>query len=340
MGLDAWITLIVLGSCLGVLIFTRLGADITLVAGLTVLLVTGVVDTQAAFSGFANTGMLTVAVMYIIAAGLRETGALHVIVKYVFGRPRSVKLAQARMMLPTTIMSAFMNNTPVVATFLPAVIDWAKQQRIAISKLAMPLSYAAILGGMCTLIGTSTNLIVHGMLLESTATGGFGFFELAWVGLPCALVGLSYILLANHWLLPNREDGSKMLANAREYTIEMMVAPNSVLSGQTIEAAGLRHLPGLFLIEIERDGRIIAAAAPTEILQEHDRLVFAGVIESVTDLQKMRGLTPATNQIFKLDAPRPQRSLIEVVVSRSSPVAGKSIRAARFRNLYKAVVIA
>src|SRR5690606_39508696 len=120
-------------------------------------------------------------------------------------------------------MSAFLNNTPVVATFLPAVLDWAKRQRISISKLAMPLSFAAILGGMCTLIGTSTNLVVHGMLLDTPDARGFTFFELAWVCVPCALLGMAYIVLTSRWLLPERIAAAQQFQNAREYTVEMLV---------------------------------------------------------------------------------------------------------------------
>ncbi len=340
MSLDAWITVAVVLSCLSTLMLTRLGPDLVFVAGLTLLLALGIVDTKEAFSGFANTGMLTVAVMYIIAAGLRETGALHAIVTHLFGRPQTVARAQWRMMLPVTFMSAFLNNTPVVATFLPAVLDWAKRQRISISKLAMPLSFAAILGGMCTLIGTSTNLVVHGMLLETADTRGFTFFELAWVGVPCALLGMAYIVLASRWLLPERIAATQQFENAREYTVEMLVDATGPLAGQTIEQAGLRHLPGLYLIEIDRDGQTIPAAGPTEQLLAGDRLIFAGITSSIADLQKIRGLTPATNQVFKLDAPRPQRAMIEAVVSRDCPAVGKTIRASNFRNIYKAVVIA
>lgn len=339
MSLDAWLTLATVLGCLSVLITTRIGPDLVFMAGLAFLLLTGVLDTRTAFSGFANAGMLTVAVMYIVAAGLRETGSLHLIVKYLFGRPKSVAGAQSRMVLPVTAMSAFLNNTPVVATFLPAVMDWAKQLRISISKLAMPLSFAAILGGMCTLVGTSTNLVVHGMLLDAEMTG-FGFFELAWVGVPCALAGILYIVTASRWLLPDRVAVIDKFKDPREYTIEMLVEDPGPLDGQSIEEAGLRHLPGLYLVEIDRDGQIIPAADPHEVLRAGDRLVFAGITESIADLQKIRGLVPATNQVFKLDAPRTQRALIEAVVSRNCPVVGKSIREGQFRTVYKAVVIA
>jgi di/tricarboxylate transporter len=284
--------------------------------------------------------MLTVAVMYVIAAGLRESGALHLLVEHVFGHSKSLRTAQLRIMLPVTLMSAFVNNTPVVASFIPAVLDWARKHRFSPSKFMIPLSYAAIFGGTCTLIGTSTNLIVNGLLLDTPGQRGMGFFELAWVGVPCVVVGFLYVLIFSGTLLPTRLAPLERLKNAREYTVEMRVESGSPLVGKTVEKAGLRHLPSLFLIEIERRGRLIPAVSPQEVLEAEDQLVFAGITDSIIDLQKIRGLTPATNQIFKLDAPRPNRRFIEAVVSPSSPVAGHNVRESRFRMRYNAVVIA
>ncbi|MDQ4146119.1 MAG: SLC13 family permease [Pseudomonadota bacterium] len=340
MPLDAWITLIVVAGCLGTMIFTRISPDAILLTGLTTLLVTGVLGVEEALSGFANTGLLAVAVLYVVATGLRQTGALDVVIKHVFGRPHSTAMAQLRMMAPVCAMSAVLNNTPIVATFLPAVLDWAKRLRISPSKLLILLSYAAILGGTCTLIGTSTNLIVHGLLEEQAGYSGFTFFELAWVGVPCVIVGVVYVLIFSRWLLPERVPVLEKLRDPREYTVEMLVEPHGPLDGTTIEAAGLRNLPGLFLVEIDRDQQIIAAVGPEFVLQGRDRLVFAGITDSIVDLRKIRGLVPATNQVFKLDAPHGQRTLMEAVVATNCPIIGKTIKQGRFRHIYNAVVIA
>ncbi|MGD8380016.1 MAG: SLC13 family permease [Gammaproteobacteria bacterium] len=340
MPVDAWIATAVTVGCLILLIATEVGADLILLAGLTLLLALGVVTPQQALAGFSNEGMLAVAALFVVAAGLRETGALGFIVSHLFGRPQSTRAAQLRLMVPVTVLSAFLNNTPVVASFLPAVLDWAKKQRISPSRLMMPLSFAAILGGTTTIIGTSTNLVVNGLLVTEPGQRGLGFFELAWVGIPITLVGLVYVLAANRWLLPERIPPMEQLRNAREYTVEMLVDEPSPLDGMTIEEAGLRHLPGLFLVEIDRDGQIIGAVGPEERLRAGDRLVFAGITDSVVDLQRIKGLSPATNQVFKLDSPRPNRTMIEAVVSRNSAVTGRTIKEARFRNRYNAVVIA
>jgi di/tricarboxylate transporter len=309
-----------------------------------VLLFTGVLTTNQALAGFANEGMMTVAVLYVVVAALRETGVMGFLAQRVFGRPRTVTGAQLRMMLPVASVSAFMNNTPLVAAMLPAVIEWAKQVRIPLSKLLMPLSFATILGGLCTVIGTSTNVVVAGLMQSSLQAGaierGMGFFTLTAVGVPCALAGLVYMLVASRWLLPTRDPALRQMDDPRAYTAEMRVAPKGPVDGRTIEQAGLRHLSGMYLAEVERDGEVFAAVDPQFRLRGNDQLVFVGVVDSVVELQRMRGLVPATSQVFELEGPRSGRTLIEAVVSDRCPLLGQSIREGRFRTHYNAAVIA
>ena len=339
LGWDAWITLAVVAIVLNFLIFTRISPDAILLGGLVLLLTTGILTPVEAFSGFANPGMITVGVLFVVAAALRETGVINLIVRHLLGRPKSLSAALLRIVLPVAATSAFLNNTPVVATLLPAVDEWAKQNRLSVSKLLIPLSYAAILGGMCTLIGTSTNLVVNGLLVE-WGKQSLGMFDITKVGLPCALIGTLYTVVFSRWLLPERHPVLRRPDDSREYTVEMLVEDGSSLAGQTIEQAGLRHLEGLYLMEIDRDGQVMAAVSPTERLRANDRLIFVGIVESVVELQKVPGLTPATNQIFKLDTPRSERCLIEAVVSNTCPIVSQTIREGQFRSTYNAVVIA
>jgi len=337
---QAWTTLAVVGMVLVLLMRTRIGPDIILLGGLTLLLTLGVVTPEGALHGLSNEGMVTVGVMYIVVAGLSETGGVAFIVRGLLRRPRSLLGAQVRMMTPVAALSGFMNNTPLVAMFIPAITDWAKHHRLPVSKLMIPLSYAAVLGGTCTLIGTSTNLVVNGLVLAETDLPGLGMFEIAKIGLPTALLGMAYILLFSRLLLPDRRPVMAQLQDPREYTVEMLVEPGSPLVGQTIEQAGLRHLEGMFLAEIEREGQVLPAVGPQERLKENDRLLFVGIVESVIELQRIRGLKPATDQVFKLHAPRTQRALVEAVVSNSCRLVGASIREGQFRSVYNAVVIA
>ncbi|MEJ2693022.1 MAG: SLC13 family permease [Candidatus Thiodiazotropha sp.] len=340
MTLEAWFVIAVVCLCFGLLATNRFSPDLVLMAGLTLLLVSGIISPGEALSGFSNEGMITVAVLYAVISGFRETGGINWIVQTVLGRPRSLAHAQLKMMTPVAALSAFLNNTPVVAVFIPAIDDWAKRHRLSVSKLMLPLSYAAIAGGTCTLIGSSTNLVINGLLVSESDHSSFGIFDLAYIGLPITLTVFLYVLLAQRWLLPERRPFTGSVADARRYTVEMMIEADSPLAGKSIEQAGLRQLPGLYLVEIEREGHALTAVSPHEILQENDQLVFAGIVDSVVDLQRIKGLKPATNQVFKLDSPREERCLTEAVISNRSPVIGKTVRNGRFRNIYNAAIIA
>lgn len=339
MGWDAWFTISVVVFCFGAMAYERVAPDTVMMGGLTLLLATGILSPQEALAGFANEGMVTVGVLYIVVTGVRETGGIAWIVQSVLGHPRSLAHAQMKLMAPVAAMSAFLNNTPVVAMFIPAAQDWAKRHQLSVSKLMIPLSYAAIAGGTCTLIGTSTNLVVNGLLISETDLPRLSMFEIAWIGVPTVLVVIFYVVSLGKWLLPERRSASSQFADAREFTVEMLVDPGSPLAGKSIENAGLRQLPGMYLVEIDREGQIIPAVSPQERIRSGDRLVFAGIVESIVDLRKIRGLKPATDQVFKLDSPRQVRCLTEAVVSSSCPLLGKSIREGRFRTIYNAAII-
>ena len=340
MSLDAWITLSIVLGTIATLIWSRLAPDLVFVAALTALMVAGVVSPAEALVGLSNPGLATVGVLYVVAAGLVDTGAIHVLGARLMGKPSSAAAAQTRLMLPVSGLSAFMNNTPVVAMMVPFVVDWSRRASVAVSKLMIPLSYASILGGMCTIIGTSTNLIVNGMFIDASDSDGFSFFEIGLLGLPLAVVGTLFVVIAARWMLPNRESAIARNAEGREYATEMLLESDSPAIGKNLEEAGLRNLPGAFLAEIERGGTVLPAVSPHVRLQAGDRLLFVGAVESVVDLMRMRGLVPAPEQLFKLDAPRAERRLFEVVISNANPIVGRTVREGRFRNRYDAVIIA
>ncbi|PWN07785.1 SLC13 family permease [Rhodohalobacter mucosus] len=339
MAFEGIFVLFVILICLLTLLFSRIQADLVFLGGLTLIIVFNIIPVTDALVGFSNEGMLTIAALYVVAAGLRDTGAIQFIIQKLLGRPKELWRTQAVIIAPVLSMSAFMNNTPIVASFIPALQEWARKYRIPVSKILMPLSYAAILGGTCTLIGTSTNLIVNGLLI-SEENMALNIFEPAYVGIPIAIGGFIYLLLFGRKGLPDGSSSLSSFENTREYTIEMMIRESSPLIGNTIEDAGLRHLPGLFLVEIVRDGTILAAVEPDEILQENDRLIFTGMVESIVDLQHIQGLEPATDQVFKLNSPRRDRHLVEAVVSPSNALNGKSVKEGEFRNRYGAVILA
>lgn len=338
---EAIITLSVMTLCFGLLIFSRYPADAILVAGVGVLTLLGIISAEEALVGMSNEGMATVAVLFIVARGLAQTGVVGWVSTNLLGRPKSVAAAQIRLMLPVAAMSTVLNNTPVVAMMVPAVSDWAKRHQLSVSQLMMPLSYAAIIGGTCTLVGTSTNLVINGMLVGHDGDTGLKMFDLAWVGLPCVLVVLIFTLASSRWLLPTRDGNNQTLfEDARQYIVEMEVEAGSPLVGKSIEDAGLRQLPGMYLIEIDRDGQLITAVTPKEILKAEDHLIFAGDVRSVVDLKNIHGLKVAESQVFKLNSGAHSRVLVEVVISRGFPQLGKTVRDMRFRNHYGAAIIA
>ncbi|MEM8783874.1 MAG: SLC13 family permease [Planctomycetota bacterium] len=346
---DAWETWAVAGVLLATLVAlvrSWAGPDILLVGALTLLAGLGLFSDLlpapgTLVAGFGSEGLITVAALFVVAAGLTQTGASYRLTGALLGRPRTTLAATARLTLPVTTLSAFMNNTPVVAMLLPVVRSWARRCGVAPSKLLIPLSYAAILGGTCTLIGTSTNLIVADLLRQSGADAPrLGLFSLAWVGLPAAVIGVIYLLTLGRKLLPDRASVLAEGDDVRQYTVQMRVDAGSPLSGQSIEQAGLRRLPGLYLLEIDRDGELLPAVGPEQVLRSGDVLVFVGVVDSVVDLRNLRGLSPATDQVGKIDGSAVQRQLVEAVVSSACPLVGRSIREGRFRTAYNAAVIA
>ena len=339
MAIEAWFTIGVVLVMLGFLSLTDIGPDTVLMGGVTLLMITGVLVPEDALAGLANEGMVTVGVLYIVAAGLQQTGVTQIIVERLLGPSGSTIRAQLKMMIPTAVISNFTNNTPQVAIMIPAVKEWARRYNLRVSDLMMPLSYSTIVGGMCTIIGTSPNLIVNGLIASQAKMQPFGFFEPAWVGIPVAIIGIACIAPLMR-LIPDRHPPTEEFESAREYTMEMMVEPESSFVGKTLEKAGLRHFEGVYVAEIDRAGHVIPAVSSHEPLEANDRLVFVGGAEAVAELQKIKGLKPATDQVFRLDVPRSERLLIEAVVSPGCPIVGQSVKQGRFRSRYDAVVMA
>ena len=338
MSLDAFFTLFVVASVLLALAITKLSADLVLLSAMTCLLATGILTPAQALAGFSNTGVITIATLYVVAAGLKETGAVQWISVRLLGQPHSVRGALGRMLLPVGILSAFMNNTTVVAMFIPAIQDWSQRLAIPASKLLLPLSYATILGGTCTLIGTSTNLVVNGLLQSQTGTH-LGLFDVALVGVPILLAGTVFMMLFAGKILPSRDGVQEQLDQAREYGVEVEVEGSGPLPGKTIAQAGLRNLMYGYLAEIERNGDLITAVEPNRTLQAGDKLYFIGAPECASELRRIQGLKPASGSIHKLDIANHQRCLVEVVLSAEFPALGKTIRESRFRTCFNAVVL-
>lgn len=335
------IVMVVTGIVLAALVWDLVSADVAFLTAAILFALMGIIPPTAPFDGFANSSVITVGLLFIVAAGMRETGVLDAVGARVLGKSKSASGALARLSFVIVPASAFLNNTPIVAMFVPIVLEWCRRREISPSRLLIPISFMATLGGTVTLIGTSTNLLVNAEMLEKKMPG-IGLFEISIVGIPYAFVGVVYMLLTSKALLPDRKELVEQLGESRrEYLVEMFVQPACRLAGKSVEDAGLRQLPGLFLIAIERDGETIGPVGPEDVIRAEDRLIFAGVVGSIVELEKIPGLVPATDPTYEVH-PKKQvnRRLVEAVVSRTSPLTGKTIREADFRAVYGAAVVA
>ncbi len=334
-------TSLILIALTTILVLEMIEVDIAIFSALILLVIGGVIDVKEAFSGFSNHGMLTVAFLFVVAGALQKTAAIDQIGHAVLGKGNNITRTLLRFLPGVASISAFFNNTPIVAIFIPTIIGWAKKRNISPSKLLIPLSYAAIMGGLCTLIGTSTNLVVHGLMLEN-GMDGFSFFEISKVGVPMAVIGILLISFFGHRLLPDRKELIAELGDkTREFVAEMKVGNNFEKQGYSIEDAGLRHLKGLFLFQIERDKKLLTSVSPDEKILLNDRLFFVGLPETIMDLRKIKGLTLLKDIAFDpSNYDSEEVSTFEVVISSNSPLVGKCVRESKFRTYYDAVIIA
>lgn len=337
---QGWFSLGLAVAALVLMSSGRFAPHLVMMAALVVLSASGIIGPDQALAGFSNSGLITVVALFVVASGVHHSGGVDLLVRYVLRSPKTVRGAQARIALPVTLLSGFLNNTPVVATMIPAIHAWSRKIGIAPSKLMIPLSYAAILGGTLTMIGTSTNLVVNGQYQQLTGTDGFSIFAITQVGLPVAIIGISVMLLVLPRVLPDRKDHQKF-GSVKEFTLEVAVAFEGPLVGKSVGEAGLRELDRLYLVEIERDGSVVTAVPSEERLRGGDRLVFAGDTQAISDLLRINCIVPSVHDDEpSLSKIRAERRLVEAVLSPQSDVLGQTIRDARFRDRYGAVVLA
>ncbi len=333
---QAWLTLAVVVVMFAAMV-RGIAPSAAILTAVVILLATGVIDERAAFAGFANSAPITVAALYVLARAVEDTGALRPLVRAALGGGSGDRTRLMRLCYPAAAASAFLNNTPIVAMLIAPVSEWAEKHSVPSSRFLMPLSFAVIMGGVVTTIGTSTNLVVSG-LLEQSGAAPFGLFEITHVGLPLALVGI-IVMSISAPLLPDRESPRHHLAaTQRDFVVRMIVEPRGPIAARSVEAAGLRHLEGVFLVEIERSGELISPVAPTTVLHGGDHLLFVGQARVVADLHDLPGLISAETPHFEaLEVP--ERHRIEAVIGSGSPLLGRTPKEAGFRARYDAAIV-
>nr|WP_279311080.1 SLC13 family permease [Salinibacter ruber] len=341
LGLNAWITVAVVMGVVGALMADVGRPDLVLLSGLSVLLVSGVVSPDQAFAGFSNAAVLTVGALYVVAGGVQHTDALSALDRVLFADTTRLGPVLARFMVPTSVLSGLLNNTPIVAMLTPRLQEWADAQNIPASKLMIPLSYAAITGGMMTLIGTSTNLIVAG-LMEAEGYEPLHLFDVTWVGVPAALVLIAYFVLGGHRLLPDR--GTSAPAAERrlgQNMFEVTVTAPSPIVGQTVAEAGLRDLGDAYLTHVRR-GEEVLQGRPGRPLEQGDILAFNGSLAARERLLERPGLSrtlPAPDGAHDDPARYETLPLYEAVIAESSNLVGTTLGEANFREQYQGVVL-
>ena len=339
---DIAIVGVVLIFILVVLYKELIGPAFTFLIAVIVLGIFKILTPSEILSGFANEQISVVIMLLLLGDIIRKEAIIEIIFDKIFKSSRSYKGFMAQMMVLVGGFSAFLNNTPLVAVMMPYVNNWSKKHNVSVSKLLIPLSYAAILGGTITLIGTSTNLIVDGLVIDQKIIPGLpnlSLFDFTAAGLPMFVIGILYVIFIGEKFLPKNESNTdNVIKNTRNYIVEARVSQNSNLINKTIESAGLRNLDGLYLIELVRNNIVTKAVSPHTIINKDDILIFAGETNKIAELiNSDKGLIfPEVGMYSK----RKKTEIIEVVISYNSSLINKTIKEINFRSKYDSAVIA
>jgi len=332
MSFDAYLTLAILALTFALLIKTKIPPVAIFLGALTLTISFRLAPPEQSLRGFANPGMLTIGVLYMIAAGMYRTGAITLITEKLIGRPRSLPAAQAKILVPVAVGSAFLNNTPIVAMFIPVIRDLSRSLRLDATRLYLPLSYASILGGTCTLIGTATNLVVAGLVMDYLATPPqqavslhkIGMFDLTYIGVPITIVGIAFMMLTSRFLLPDPRKTDITGRFKRLYSAEFVVSHQSPLIGKSLEKLGYIEAEDFQLVALKRGDGLPATITPSTRFEAGDLLSFIATFESVPALWDSQGLEPVY-QIRRMATERYTHRLVEVVISPQCSVISRKI---------------
>ena len=328
MSTDAWVMLGILIIMFAFLVWDRFPSWLVFMGTLTTAMTLKLAPAEALLAGFSNTGVMTVAVLFPVAAGMYATGAISLLSQRLIGRPGSVTSAQLRIFPPMALGSAILNNTPMVAMMIPVIRDLARTTGLSGSKIFMGLSFMAILGGSMTLIGTSTNLIIAGLVSNALERGELAgmaplqVFDPIWIGLPATLAGFAFMILVGTRLLPDKTSQDEAGIQKRLYRSELAVEKNAFLAGKTLMEAGLARPIGYHLEAIARRGAPVEIT-PNTRLEAGDVLTFYAQADVLPGLWTTLGLVPVFATSMKTQ--RHQHHLVELVISTQAPAIGHRI---------------
>lgn len=333
-----WISIGVVVLVLIGIVWEKYKASIVFSAGVIVLLFSGVLDIHDYLNSFANESILIIFLLIFITAGIKDNFNLIGWFDKVFKRAKSSKAFIFQMSSMVALLSSIMNNTPIVALLTPYVYQWSKKHEVAPSKLLIPLSYAAILGGVITVIGTSTNLVLNGFL-EANNESMLSTMDYLIPGLLVTIAGVVYMCFTFNRLLPNRNDAiTELEHNTRNYLLESRVKVGSDIEGKSVLEAGFRNLKDAFLVQVIRGVEVISPVEPGFKLKGEDKLYFAGNTDKILSLVKAnQGLTWGKIDDFSLGD---DLKLAEVIIPRNSDLIGKTLKSSTFREKYDAAAVA
>lgn len=335
-----FVAIIIVLMLLG-LLFEMMRADFLIFLTLVIFLLSGVISNTQALSGFANEGMLTILLLFIVAGAIQKHGIIELVIYRLLGKGKNIKASMLKVLLPVGLSSGFLNNTPIVVALTPILKNWAIDNNYSPSKFLMPLSYMTILGGTITMIGTSTILVIHGLLL-SAGLEGFSFFTLSVVGIPITIVGLIFMLTIGYRLLPEHLGAKQQISQeTKEFLAEAVIEDEFELAGATVTELGQEVFDGIYIIEILRNNKRVFPINGMTVVEEGDHIIFSGSLNTIAKIQKEKGVSVKTGTELTLeDLKNDDNVLVETVVSHNSSLLNRTIKQVNFKNRYNAGVIA